>query len=102
MRHGSPKAISLICGTVATGRLRSHGAAGHAGVNPMCPEQEAFRQFCSLIRIDQRCLAKSGGFAPISFPLFQGVRFGEGRMSCDLAWSSSFGCGGGTVVRPTM
>src|SRR5208283_690700 len=29
---------------------------------------------CSLVRIDHTCLAKSGGFAPISFPLFQGVR----------------------------
>ena len=26
------------------------------------------------------CLANSGGFAPISFPLFQGVRFGGGRI----------------------
>jgi ABC-type uncharacterized transport system substrate-binding protein len=30
--------------------------------------------------MDQTCLANSGGFAPISFPLFQGVRFGRGRM----------------------
>jgi hypothetical protein len=28
--------------------------------------------------MDQTCLANSGGFAPISFPLFQGVRFGGG------------------------
>jgi hypothetical protein len=35
---------------------------------------------CSLVRIDQTCLAKSGGFAPISFPLFQGMRFGGGRI----------------------
>jgi hypothetical protein len=30
--------------------------------------------------MDQTCLANSGGFAPISFPLFQGVRFGGGRI----------------------
>jgi hypothetical protein len=30
--------------------------------------------------MDQTCLAKSGGFAPISFPLFQGVCFGGGRI----------------------
>src|SRR6202022_2474502 len=30
--------------------------------------------------MDQTCLAKSGGFAPISFPLFQGVCFGGGTI----------------------
>ena len=30
--------------------------------------------------MDHTCLANSGGFAPISFPLFQGVRFGGGRI----------------------
>ena len=30
--------------------------------------------------MDQTCLANSGGFAPISFPLFQGARFGGGRI----------------------
>jgi hypothetical protein len=30
--------------------------------------------------MDQTCLANSGGFAPISFPLFHGVRFGGGRI----------------------
>jgi hypothetical protein len=34
----------------------------------------------------------SGGFAPISFPLFQGVRFAMGvGSSCHRPWSSSFG-----------
>src|SRR3984893_3646254 len=31
---------------------------------------------CSLVRIDQTCFALSGGFAPISLPLFHGVRLG--------------------------
>jgi len=30
----------------------------------------------SLVRIDQTCLGDSGGLAPISLPLFQGVRVG--------------------------
>src|ERR1700736_2408465 len=30
--------------------------------------------------MDQTCLANSGGFAPISFPLFHGMRFGGGRI----------------------
>jgi hypothetical protein len=30
----------------------------------------------SLVRIDQTCFGWSGGFAPISLPLFQGVRLG--------------------------
>ena len=30
----------------------------------------------SLVRIDQTCLGQSGGLAPMSFPLFQDVRFG--------------------------
>jgi hypothetical protein len=30
--------------------------------------------------MDQTCLASSGGFAPISFPLFHGVCFGGGRI----------------------
>jgi hypothetical protein len=38
--------------------------------------------------MDQTCLANSGGFAPISFPLFQGVRFSAGRMELN-------GIGGG-------
>jgi hypothetical protein len=29
---------------------------------------------CSLVRIDQTWLGRSGGFAPTSLPLFQGVR----------------------------
>ena len=45
---------------------------------------------CSLVRMDQTCLASSGGLAPISFPLFHGVRSNAGRSSCDHApWSSS-------------
>src|SRR5215468_807549 len=39
----------------------------------------------SLVRIDQSCLAKSGGFAPINFPLFQAVRFGEIEFSVSMA-----------------
>ena len=31
------------------------------------------------------CLAGSGGFAPISFPLFQGVRFGGSRIEISFS-----------------
>src|SRR5262249_12436525 len=34
----------------------------------------------SLVRIDQTCLAESGGLAPMSFPLFQGVRISAGGL----------------------
>src|SRR5215212_10670584 len=30
----------------------------------------------SFVRIVQTCLGRSGGFAPVSFPLFHGTRFG--------------------------
>src|SRR2546423_5574002 len=30
----------------------------------------------SLVLIDQTCLGRNGGFAPVSFPLFQGTRLG--------------------------
>jgi hypothetical protein len=33
---------------------------------------------CSLIRIDQTCFGRRGGFAPVSFPLFQGIRLSAG------------------------
>src|SRR5262249_18313057 len=65
----------------------------------------------SLVRIDQTCLAKSGGFAPISFPLFQAVRFREIEFSFFMAiligWGDAHdapacpggpGCGGGLRV----
>jgi hypothetical protein len=32
----------------------------------------------SFVRIDQTCLGRSGGLAPVSFPLFHGTRFGAG------------------------
>ena len=37
-----------------------------------------------LARMDQTCLAMSGGFAPTSFRLFHGVRFGFGAGSVEL------------------
>jgi hypothetical protein len=37
----------------------------------------------SLVRIAQTCFCRSGGLAPVSFPLFQGIRFGVG--SSELA-----------------
>jgi hypothetical protein len=46
----------------------------------------------SLVRIDQTCLGRSGGFAPVSFPLFHGtgrtasIRF---CMSYSSAWLQS-------------
>src|ERR1700730_17724905 len=38
----------------------------------------------SLVRIDQTCFGRSGGFAPISLPLFQGVHLAavETNLSC--------------------
>src|SRR5215471_17376772 len=42
----------------------------------------------SLVRIDQTCLGQSVGLAPMSFPLFQGVRVGAGGL--ESAWSCSF------------
>src|SRR5579859_2744147 len=32
----------------------------------------------SFVRIDQTCLGRRGGFAPVSFPLFHGTRMGAG------------------------
>src|SRR5471030_2962438 len=32
---------------------------------------------CSLVRIAQTCFGRSGGFAPVSLPLFQGTRLGD-------------------------
>src|SRR6266487_1381859 len=44
----------------------------------------------SFVRIDQTCFGRSGGFAPVSLPLFQGrVWMWLGRHSRCLAWSSS-------------
>src|SRR5258708_28251229 len=34
------------------------------------------RSIWSFVRIDQTCFGRSGGFAPVSLPLFQGTRFG--------------------------
>src|SRR6201996_668576 len=34
---------------------------------------------CSFVRIDQTCLGRSGGFAPVNFPLFHGSRLGFGQ-----------------------
>src|SRR6516165_4397248 len=39
----------------------------------------------SLVRMDQTCLAKSGGFGPINVPLFQAVRFGGIDFSFSMA-----------------
>src|SRR5665811_1885705 len=43
----------------------------------------------SLVRIAQTCFCRSGGLAPVSFPLFQGIRLGAGRsklvLSCMVA-----------------
>src|SRR5213596_2736930 len=38
----------------------------------------------SFVRIDQTCLGRSGGFAPVSFPLFHGTRLGVGAA---FTWS---------------
>jgi hypothetical protein len=34
------------------------------------------RSICSLVRIDQTCFGRNGGFGPISLPLFHGWRLG--------------------------
>jgi hypothetical protein len=39
----------------------------------------------SFVRIDQTCLGRSGGFAPVTLPLFQGTRFWAVGVSFD--WS---------------
>ena len=39
----------------------------------------------SLVRIAQTCFCRSGGLAPISFPLFQGVRPGAGSKKLALS-----------------
>src|SRR4029077_15485394 len=39
----------------------------------------------SLVRIAQTCFCRSGGLAPISFPLFQGVRPGAGSKNSALS-----------------
>src|SRR5262245_26544652 len=39
----------------------------------------------SLVRIDQTCLGQSGGLAPMSFPLFQGVHIGAGGL--EYSWT---------------
>ena len=41
----------------------------------------------SFVRIDQTCLGRSGGFAPVSLPLFHGTRLGS--HSLDPAWPYS-------------
>jgi hypothetical protein len=50
-------------------------------------------------RIDQTCLASSGGFAPISFPLFQGVRFGGSRIRFSFCMAILLGCRGRGMMR---
>src|SRR5262249_21169547 len=45
---------------------------------------------CSLVRIDQTCFGRSGGFAPVSLPLVQDRRLDViGAHSRCLAWSYS-------------
>src|SRR3984893_17212553 len=44
----------------------------------------------SLVRIDQTCFGRSGGFAPVGLPLFHGTRLWDsGAHSTDPAWSYS-------------
>jgi hypothetical protein len=52
------------------------------------------RSICSLVRMDQTCLARRGGFAPISFPLFQGVRFDGDSIEFSYCMVFLLGCGG--------
>src|SRR5450759_1293819 len=46
-------------------------------------------QRLTTVRIAQTCFCRSGGFAPVSFPLFQGIRLGVGSskfaISCMVA-----------------
>jgi hypothetical protein len=47
---------------------------------------------CSLVRIDQTCLGRKGGFAPVSFPLLHGT------CSCVAAtglWNHAWSCSSG-------
>src|SRR5438552_10239888 len=43
----------------------------------------------SFVRIDQTCLGRSGGFAPVSLPLFHGTRLDVGSHSDDPSWPYS-------------
>jgi hypothetical protein len=46
---------------------------------------------CSLVRIDQTFLVRSGGFGPVSLPLFQGMRLGAGCNASSLGMVLSSG-----------
>jgi hypothetical protein len=46
----------------------------------------------SLVRIDQTCFGRSGGLAPISLPLFQGVRLGAVEAGISLSCMVSLLC----------
>jgi len=45
----------------------------------------AWPSIWSFVRMDQTCLGRGGGFAPVTLPLFQGTRFGAVGVSFD--WS---------------
>ena len=67
------KRAAIITGSCKQGKTRSR-------VRP---------SMWSFVRIDQTCLGRSGGFAPVSFPLFHGTRLGAGVASLDPAWPYS-------------
>ena len=64
---------------VAAPQLAVDGEVEHGQVPDMSST-------CRLVRIDQTCLGRSGGLAPISLPLSHGIRFGilgtTGSLSC--------------------
>jgi hypothetical protein len=64
---------------IAAPQLAVDGKVEHGQVTDMSST-------CSLARIDQMCFGRSGGLAPISLPLFQGICFGilgtTGSLSC--------------------
>jgi hypothetical protein len=49
-------------------------AAAQLAVDAKVEQRQIRLDNCSVLRIAQTCLSRSGGLAPISLPLFQGVR----------------------------
>jgi hypothetical protein len=58
-----------------------------------------------LVRIDQACFGRSGGLAPVSLPLFQGIRLGRRQPARQLMTQSghaAVNCGGPAILRTLL
>jgi hypothetical protein len=49
-------------------------SASHADNTMVIARSRVRPSICNLVRIDQTCFGRSGGFAPVNLPLFQGTR----------------------------